>query len=126
MPSGLVAAEEFIVPVRPHLYSAMGIKKLFTTVTELRETCNHPKLRLAGILVNQGQLGRDGAPRGNAYQAVIETLRDSYGKLFATSIPDAVVVEEAHQQATSVTMWSANSPVAHAYRALAAEVLRDA
>jgi len=27
--SGLVAADEFIVPVRPHLYSAMGIKKLF-------------------------------------------------------------------------------------------------
>jgi chromosome partitioning protein len=124
--AGLMAADEFVVPVRPHMFSAMGIRQLFNSVDELRDKLGHAALHLGGILINQGQIHRDGTPRGNAYLAVVTTISNAHpGALFKTVIPDAVAIEEAHQRATSVTCYEPTSLVAQAYRQLAEEVLAN-
>jgi chromosome partitioning protein len=137
--AGLMAADEFIVPVRPHLFSALGLQELFKTVADLRrqvaaaaatftgpitaETLERMPPQLTGVLVNQGSLRRDGSPRGSAYQEVLAVLREDYGsRLFETTIPETVVVEEAIQRRTSVLQWAPNSAIAKAYRQLAEEV----
>lgn len=122
--SALMAARELIVPIRAHLFSIMGLKLFFDTVDTVRDRLGHDDLRLTGILVNQGILQRDGGPRGAAYRSVAEMLQRTHGQhLFATTIPDAIAIEEAHQSSTSVTRWQPQSIVAGAYRRLAEEVI---
>jgi len=121
----LMAASELIVPVRCHLLSMVGLKQFFDTVELIRTKLAHRDLRVTGVLVNQGTLRGDGIPRGTAYRNVVDILRRTHtARVFDTSIPDAVAIEEAHQSATSVIRWQPRSPVAEAYRALAEEVIR--
>jgi chromosome partitioning protein len=123
--AALMAAREIIVPVRCHLLSMVGLRQFFDTVELVRTRLAHHDLHLTGILVNQGTIRSDGIPRGTAYRNVVEILRRTHGaRVFETSIPDAVAIEEAHQSATSVTRWQPHSPVAEAYRNLAEEVIR--
>jgi chromosome partitioning protein len=123
--AALMAATELIVPVRCHLLSMVGLKQFFDTVELVRTRLAHRELRVLGVLVNQGTIRTDGAPRGTAYRNVVDLLRRTHGALvFDTSIPDAVAIEEAYQSATSVTRWQPHSAVADAYRQLAAEVER--
>jgi chromosome partitioning protein len=120
----LMAATELIVPVRCHLLSMVGLRQFFDTVELIRTKLAHHELLLTGILVNQGAVFGDGAPRGTAYRNVVEILRRTHGgNVFKTAIPDAVAIEEAHQSATSVTIWQPKSAVAEAYRRLAEEVI---
>jgi chromosome partitioning protein len=122
--NALMAAHELIVPVRCHLLSMVGLKQFFDTVELVRTKLAHRDLRVTGVLVNQGTILSQGVPRGTAYRNVIDILRRTHGhRVFESSIPDAVAVEEAHQSATSVTQWQPHSPVAEAYRRLAQEVI---
>jgi chromosome partitioning protein len=122
--AALMAASELLVPVRCHLLSMVGLKQFFDTVELVRTRLAHRDLRILGVLVNQGVIFGDGAPRGTAYRNVVDILRRTHGsRVFDTSIPDAVAIEEAYQSATSVTRWQPHSPVAEAYRHLAAEVI---
>jgi chromosome partitioning protein len=121
----LMAAQELIVPVRCHLLSMVGLKQFFDTVELIRTRLAHRDLQVLGVLVNQGTIRSNGAPRGTAYRNVVDILRRTHGPLvFDTSIPDAVAIEEAYQSATSVTRWQPHSAVAEAYRQLAEEVIR--
>ncbi|HEY3078697.1 MAG TPA: AAA family ATPase [Chloroflexota bacterium] len=123
--NALMAARELIVPVRCHLLSMVGLKQFFDTVELVRTKLAHRELRVTGVLVNQGTILSQGAPRGTAYRNVIDILRRTHGhRVFESSIPDAIAIEEAHQSATSVTQWQPHSPVAEAYRRLAQEVVR--
>jgi chromosome partitioning protein len=122
--AALMAATELIVPVRCHLLSMVGLRQFFDTVELVRTRLAHRELRVLGVLVNQGTILTEGVPRGTAYRNVADLLRRTHGALvFDTSIPDAVAIEEAYQSATSVTRWQPRSPVAQAYRELAAEVV---
>ena len=122
--SALMAATELIVPVRCHLLSMVGLRQFFDTVELVRRKLAHRDLRVTGVLVNQGSIRSDGVPRGKAYRNVVDILRRAHAqRVFETSIPDAVVIEEAHQSATSVTRWQPHSAVAEAYRRLAEEVI---
>lgn len=123
--AALMAAGELIVPVRCHLLSMVGLKQFFDTVELVRTRLAHRDLRVLGVLVNQGSIRTDSAPRGTAYRNVVDILRRTHGALvFDNSIPDAVAIEEAYQSATSVTRWQPRSAVAEAYRQLAREVER--
>jgi chromosome partitioning protein len=120
----LMAANELLVPVRCHLLSMVGLKQFFDTVELVRTRLAHRELRILGVLVNQGMILSDGVPRGTAYRNVVDILRRTHGsRVFDTSIPDAVAIEEAYQSSTSVTRWQPQSTVAEAYRHLAAEVV---
>jgi chromosome partitioning protein len=122
--AALMAGSELLVPVRCHLLSMVGLKQFFDTVELVRTRLAHRDLRILGVLVNQGVIFGDGAPRGTAYRNVVDILRRTHGsRVFDTSIPDAVAIEEAYQSATSVTRWQPHSPVAEAYRHLAGEVI---
>jgi chromosome partitioning protein len=125
--NALVAASEVLIPVRPHTFSFAGINEIFDTIAALQRIPGQAALRLTGILVNQGVLHSDGSPRGRPYRENVEQLRGAYGRyLFATAIPDAAAVEDAHRHVTSVTVWQPTSAVAAAYRRLADElVTRD-
>ena len=129
--AGLVAADEYIVPIRPHLYSALGLQQLFATVAELNrsleEAIGRPGPRLLGVLINQGTLRRDGTPRGGAYQEVLAMVRSEHGAaLFATTIPDAVTIEDAIHRRTSVIQSDPRGEISQAYRRLATEVIERA
>jgi chromosome partitioning protein len=122
--AALMAATELLVPVRCHLLSMVGLKQFFDTVELVRTRLAHRDLRVLGVLVNQGAIFSDGVPRGTAYRNVVDILRRTHGsRVFETSIPDAVAIEEAYQSATSVTRWQPRSAVAEAYRQLAKEVV---
>jgi chromosome partitioning protein len=122
--NALMAAREVIIPVRYHAQSLAGLADLFQTINDVHRYLGHPGLVVTGMLVNQGVLDRNGQPRAAAYRRVVDRLRRDHGKhVFATLVPDAAVVEDAFQRATSVLAAEPDCAIADAYRRLAAEVL---
>ena len=121
----LVAADEVIVPVRPHIFSMMGLEQLYAEIERVDRRLRQRPLRVTGMLINQGILRDDGSARLQTYQAVVDALRSgAYGRyLFDTTIPDAAAIERAHQQGMTVGQWQPKSQIAAAYRRLAQEVI---
>ena len=117
--NAMVAAHSVLVPLQSEFFALEGLSQLMLTVREVRQTAN-PGLRLEGVVLTMFDR------RNNLSQQVEQDARDNLGELvFETIIPRNVRVSEAPSYAMPVLTYEPTSQGAQAYRALAAEVMRN-
>jgi len=115
--SGLVAADELIIPVQAEYYSLEGLGQLLETVELVRSNLAH-RLEIAGALLTmhdrRERLSRD----------VARNLRSHFPHhVFNAAIPRSVSLAEAPSYGRPVILHRPESSGALAYRQLAREVI---
>ncbi|MGE3796650.1 MAG: ParA family protein [Thermomicrobiales bacterium] len=114
----LVATHELIIPIEPHPLSLMVLERLFVTVERIRRL--NPSLRVLGFLPTKvhstSRLAAD----------MISALDESFGDHpLLPAIPLSVKSAESIVERTSVLHYMPSSPVATAYRNVAAWLEQD-
>jgi len=115
--NALSTSDGIIIPIQCYPYSLAGLNTLLEIIDDIRYAYNFD-LEIAGIVPTAYETNTRLA------EAVLRELHDRYGgKVFDTIIKKSVKVAEGpiHQQ--SMVQYASSHPVAHAYRALAAEFL---
>lgn len=112
----LVAAADLVIPIEPHPLSLMVLDRLFETVAKVRRL--NPRLRVVGFLPTkvhrQARLVSD----------VLEALRVRYPDIpLLPSAPLSVKGAESVAERTSIIEYLPRSPLAEAYRAVAAAIV---
>ena len=115
--NALAAVEKVIVPVQSEYLALHGVRQLLDTIDKVREIYN-PDLVVGGVLIclhdNRKRLAR----------AVADTIRSYFGELvYTTVIRDNVALAEAPSNGQTIFEYSAKSPGAEDYLALAKEAL---
>lgn len=111
-------ADEVFVPLDPGFWSIMGAQRLEQLVEQIRDLMEHPTLQISGILLTKVQ-------QTNVARDVEANVRDYFGRrVFKTTIPLNVKVEEAHSRGLSVLDYAPASSGAQAYLEFTKEVLR--
>lgn len=110
-------ADEVFVPLDPGFWSIMGAQRLEQLVEQIRDLMEHPTLQISGILLTKVQ-------QTNVARDVEANVRDYFGRrVFKTTIPLNVKVEEAHSRGLSVLDYAPASSGAQAYLEFTKEVL---
>nr|WP_307991278.1 ParA family protein [uncultured Niameybacter sp.] len=119
--NALAAADSVIIPLTPEYLSTCGLELLLSNVFLAKRRLN-PRLEVEGILLTMTQsrikLGRQ----------IEEIIYKNYGAdltIFKTRIPKSVKVGEAILNQKSIIEYDPDNSVAHAYRALAKEILNN-
>ena len=113
----LMYADEVIVPIDPGYWSIMGVRHLEELIQQIREVMEHETLRIGGVLLTRLQ-------RTNVARDIEKEVRNYFGKrVFQTTIPLNVKVEEAHSRGISVHDYAPDSPGSQAYLKFSKEVL---
>ncbi len=116
--NGLAAADGILVPVQCEYYALEGLADLMTTLRLAKKRMN-PKLEIFGVLLTMF----DG--RTNFSTQVAQEVRKHFpGKVYATVIPRNVRLAEAPSHGLPVTVYDKHSRGAHAYRAVAQEIIK--
>jgi len=117
--NAMVAAHSVLVPLQSEFFALEGLSQLMLTIREVRQTAN-PELRIEGIVLTMYDA------RNNLSAQVEQDARENLGDLvFRTLIPRNVRVSEAPSYALPVLKYDTSSRGAEAYRALAAELIRN-
>src|SRR6056297_912005 len=117
--NAMVAAHSVLVPLQSEFFALEGLSQLMLTIREVRQTAN-PELRIEGIVLTMYDA------RNNLSAQVEQDARENLGDLvFRTLIPRNVRVSEAPSYALPVLKYDTSSRGAQAYRALAAELIRN-
>jgi chromosome partitioning protein len=115
--NGLTAADSILVPVQCEYYALEGVTELFDTFTRLRRSLN-PSLTIEGLLLTMFD------ERTNLSSAVVQDLRDFYGKqVLETVIPRNVRLAEAPSYGKPIILYDIRSRGAESYIQLAKEIL---
>jgi chromosome partitioning protein len=114
----LVASDELIIPIEPHPLSLMVLKRLFETLSKVRRL--NPKLEILGFLPTKvhsnSRLATD----------MLISLEEQFPDLpLLPQIPLSVRSAESAAERTSVLHYMPRSPVAVAYRSVAAWIDDD-
>jgi chromosome partitioning protein len=118
--NALVAARWALIPVQAHFYALKGMAHLLQLVRQIRGRLNK-ELDVLGLLLTFYDA------RTQLSKQVLETLQEEYPALvFETLIKTTVRLAEAPIRGAPVLSSAASSDAAHAYRALAEEVIRRA
>lgn len=113
----LVYVDEVFVPIDPGFWSIMGVQRLDTLIQQVREHMEHKTLQISGILLTKTQ-------HTNVAMDVERQVREHFGsRVFRTTIPLNVKVEEAHSRGMSVLDYAPDCSGAIAYLDLTEEVL---
>jgi len=116
--NGLAAADGILVPVQCEYYALEGLADLMTTLRLVKKRMN-PALEIFGVLLTMF----DG--RTNFSTQVAQEVRKHFpGKVYATVIPRNVRLAEAPSHGLPVTVYDKHSRGAHAYRAVAQEIIK--
>lgn len=116
--NGLAAADGILVPVQCEYYALEGLADLMTTLRLAKKRMN-PELEIFGVLLTMF----DG--RTNFSTQVAQEVRKHFpGKVYATVIPRNVRLAEAPSHGLPVTVYDKHSRGAHAYRAVAQEIIK--
>lgn len=87
--NGLAAADYFIIPLRPALYSLQGTNDLLNSVAKVKKSLN-PQLELLGVVVN------DFLPGPVISRQLRTEIEEGFGeRVFQTVVSRTVKVEEA-------------------------------
>jgi chromosome partitioning protein len=114
----LNTVRELIVPVDAGLYSLVGLGRLEETIDQVRRFLDNRELRIAGLVLTRTHHNR-------ATKDLERQLREVYGdRVYQTTIPHSVRVEEAHARHRTVLEFAPKSPPALAYDRLLTEVLK--
>ncbi|WP_158965086.1 ParA family protein [Chachezhania sediminis] len=117
--NAMVAANSVLVPLQSEFFALEGLSQLLMTIREVRASAN-PDLRVEGVVLTMYD------KRNNLSQQVEADARANLGDLvFRTKIPRNVRISEAPSYAIPVLNYDTNSTGARAYRALAAELVRN-
>ncbi|WP_371038847.1 MULTISPECIES: ParA family protein [unclassified Rhodosalinus] len=117
--NAMVAADSVLVPLQSEFFALEGLSQLMLTIREVRSTAN-TGLRIEGVVLTMYDV------RNNLSQQVEADARETLGELvFQTVIPRNVRLSEAPSYAMPVLQYDPASKGAEAYRALAAELLRN-
>lgn len=109
-------ADEVFVPLDPGYWSILGAQRLEELIEQIRVHMEHETLRISGVLLTKGQ-------QTNVAREVEQQVRAYFGKrVFRTTIPLNVKVEEAHSRGLSVLDYAPASAGAHAYLEFTKEV----
>lgn len=109
----LIATDELVVPIEPHPLSLMVLRRLFETVARVRRL--NPDLRVLGFLPTKvhhsSRLAAD----------MLSTLAEEFPDLaLLPAVPLSVRSAESVAERTSILQYMPRSPVATAYRDVAA------
>ncbi len=109
----LIATSELVVPIEPHPLSLMVLRRLFETMTRIRRL--NPDLRVLGFLPTKvhhsSRLATD----------MLATLTEEFPNLaLLPAVPLSVRSAESVAERTSILQYMPRSPVAGAYRDVAA------
>lgn len=117
--NAMVAAHSVLVPLQSEFFALEGLSQLMLTVREVRQSAN-PSLRIEGVVLTMFD------SRNNLSSQVEKDARDNLGELvFSTLIPRNVRLSEAPSYSMSVLDYDPQSRGAAAYRALAAELVKN-
>ena len=116
--NGLAAADSILVPVQCEYFALEGLADLMTTMRLVKKRIN-PNLEIFGVALTMF----DG--RTNFSTQVAQEVRRHFpGKVYANAIPRNVRLAEAPSHGLPVTAYDKSSRGAHAYRAMAQEILK--
>ena len=116
--NALAAADSILVPVQCEYYALEGLADLMTTLRLIKKRIN-PELEIFGVALTMF----DG--RTNFSTQVAQEVRRHFpGKVYATVIPRNVRLAEAPSHGLPVTSYDRSSRGAHAYRAMAEEIIK--
>jgi len=116
--NAMVAADSILVPMQCEYYALEGLTDLLQTIDGIRESAN-PWLKLEGLVRTMFD------PRNNLAVDVSAQLGQHFGdKLYRSIIPRNVRLAEAPSHGQPVLHYDKTSRGAHAYLALAVELLR--
>ena len=115
--NALTAADAVLVPIQCEYYALEGLSQLLSTIDMVRDNLN-PRLRLAGVLLTMYDA------RTTLSADVATEVRRHLGQtVFQTVVPRSVRLAEAPSYGRPIARYSPESRGAHAYRALADEVI---
>ena len=108
---------EVFVPIDPGYFSLLGVQRLEQLINDIREMMDHPQLHIGGILLTR-------VTSTNVAREVEAQVRAAFGeRVFRTTIPQSIKVEEAHSRGMSVLDYAPNSTGALAYLTLTEEII---
>ncbi len=117
--NALTAAGEVIIPVQCHYLAMRGVRSLINTIRRVRERMN-PALQPPRFVLTMWREDRQHT------HEVAEEVRKVFGdRVYDTTIPDDGWLPESPFAGETVITYEPDGPAAHAYRALAQEVLHD-
>ena len=115
--NALAAADGILVPVQCEYFALEGLTDLMNTLRMVKRRIN-PTLEIFGVALTMF----DG--RTNFSTQVAQEVRRHFpGKVYATVVPRNVRLAEAPSHGLPVTVYDRHSRGAHAYRAMAQEIL---
>ncbi len=115
--NALAAADSILVPVQCEYYALEGLSDLMSTLRMVKRRIN-PTLEIFGVALTMF----DG--RTNFSTQVAEEVRRHFpGKVFATVVPRNIRLAEAPSHGVPVTVYDRASRGAHAYTAMAEEIV---
>jgi chromosome partitioning protein len=113
----LVWAAEVLTPVDCGMLAVLGLVELQAVIDEVKEAYGNDALHLAGLVLTK-------VGRTVVHRDVEAELRARFGvKVFRSTIPASVKVDEAYTHARPVMQHAPKSPVAIGYEGLVDEVL---
>ncbi len=116
--NSLAAADSILVPVQCEYYALEGLSDLMNTLRLVKKRIN-PHLEIFGVALTMF----DG--RTNFSTQVAQEVRRHFpGKVYATVVPRNVRLAEAPSHGLPVTVYDRSSRGAHAYRAMAEEIIK--
>jgi chromosome partitioning protein len=115
--NALTAADSVLVPIQCEYYALEGLGQLLATIDLVRDNLN-PRLRLAGVLLTMYD-----ARTTLSADVAAEVRRHLDGSVFETIVPRSVRLAEAPSYGRPIARYSPESRGAHAYQALAEEVI---
>ncbi len=114
--NALVASDEVLIPICPEYFSLKGIRLLEDTMISVRSNLGI-RLKLLGVLVTRNK-------RRVITDSALSIISEYFGKkIFKTTIPENIRVEEAHNAHLPLWKYDAKCKAAAAYKKLAEEIL---
>ena len=118
--NALEAATDLIIPIQPAILAAAGLVELFTLIDNVRRKDN-PGLNIAGLLYT---LVDKRTTAHREYMEQIRQLAEANGiPIYETIIYQAIALQEAQANKTSIYQYDPKSPTAKQYALLTKEYL---
>lgn len=120
--NALTACDYVVIPSQANIYTIEGIKNLADNIATIKKYTN-TKIKVAGILLTRHN------GRSTIVKACIGALQQLAGnmgtKVFSTTIPEAIAIQEAQTHKTNIFDYAAKNKAAIAYKAFIEELTKE-
>jgi len=117
--NALCAADSVLIPIQCEYYALEGLTQLMNTISRVQRKLN-PRLVIEGVVFTMYDT------RTNLSSQVVEEVKKHLGDhTYKTIIPRNVRLSEAPSHGLPITLYSADSRGAEAYRLLAQEMIEN-